>query len=69
MPKNLYEILGLSHSATSEEVKRAYRKEAIKWHPDKNLDNKLEAEARFKEIAEAYHILGDGIYLIFTINR
>ena len=58
MKKDYYEVLGISKSAPQEEVKRAYRKLALKWHPDKNPDNPA-AEDRFKEASEAYSILGD----------
>jgi molecular chaperone DnaJ len=54
--RDYYEILGVSKSSTEEEIKKAYRKMAIKYHPDKNPDNK-EAEEKFKEAAEAYEVL------------
>eukprot|EP00906_Rhabdomonas_costata_P015290 RCo021995 len=57
--KDYYAVLGVSSTATEEEVKKAYRQLAIRWHPDKNPDNKEEAEAKFKEIAEAYEVLSD----------
>lgn len=57
--KTLYEILGISINATQEEVKQAYRRQAMKWHPDRNLDNRAEAEKKFKEISHAYSILSD----------
>ena len=56
--RDYYEILGTSKSATPEEIKKAYRKSAFKYHPDKNKGDKA-AEAKFKEASEAYHILSD----------
>ncbi|WP_185858594.1 DnaJ C-terminal domain-containing protein [Blattabacterium cuenoti] len=57
--KDYYDILGISRSASTEEIKKAYRKLAIKYHPDKNLDNKKKAEEKFKEAAEAYEVLSN----------
>lgn len=56
--KDLYEILGVDRGASADELKKAYRKLAVKYHPDKNPDDK-EAEAKFKEISSAYDILKD----------
>ncbi len=56
--KDYYKILGVSKKATQDEIKKAYRKLAVKYHPDKNQGNKA-AEERFKEINEAYEVLGD----------
>tara|TARA_R110002074_G_scaffold244771_4_gene416605 strand:+ start:286 stop:1464 length:1179 start_codon:yes stop_codon:yes gene_type:complete len=59
MGRNFYEILGIKKDAVQKEIKKAYRILAIKWHPDKNLDNKKEAEDKFKEITKAYSVLSD----------
>ena len=56
--RDYYESLGVSRSASAEELKAAYRQLAKQWHPDRNQDNP-EAEDRFKEISEAYSILID----------
>jgi curved DNA-binding protein CbpA len=58
--KNYYQILGLSKNATEKEIKKAYRKLALKWHPDKNRgENEKLAEEKFKDISEAYQVLSD----------
>jgi len=56
--KDYYEILGISKNANSQEIKKAYRKLAVKYHPDKNPDDK-QAEEKFKEAAEAYSVLSN----------
>jgi len=56
--QDYYEVLGVNKSAPPEEIKKAYRKSALKYHPDKNKGDKA-AEAKFKELSEAYHILSD----------
>ncbi|WP_455170182.1 DnaJ domain-containing protein, partial [Aegicerativicinus sediminis] len=58
MKEDYYDILGVSKGATADEIKKAYRKKAIKYHPDKNPDNK-EAETKFKQAAEAYEVLSN----------
>ena len=59
MPRDYYEVLGVSKTASDPEIKRAYRKLAMKHHPDRNTDNVQQAEEKFKEIKEAYEILSD----------
>lgn len=56
--RDYYEVLEVNKNASSEEIKKAYRKQALKYHPDKNPDNK-EAEEKFKEAAEAYEVLSN----------
>src|SRR3954467_9550498 len=57
--RDYYEVLGVERTATEEDVKRAYRKLAVKFHPDKNPDDP-HAEEQFKELGEAYDVLMDG---------
>ncbi|CAE8686638.1 unnamed protein product [Polarella glacialis] len=59
MGRDYYAILGASRDAKQDDIKKAYRKSALKWHPDKNQDKKEEAEEKFKEIAEAFDVLSD----------
>lgn len=54
-----YNILNVGRNASGDEIKKAYRRLALKWHPDKNPENKEEAEIRFKIVSEAYEILSD----------
>ncbi len=56
--RDYYEVLGVSKDATADEIKKAYRKKAVQYHPDRNPDDK-EAEEKFKEAAEAYDVLSD----------
>ena len=56
--RDYYEVLGLSKSASADEIKKAYRKKAMEFHPDRNKDNP-DAERLFKEAAEAFDVLKD----------
>ena len=55
--RDFYDVLGVSKNASSDEIKKAYRKQALQWHPDRNKST--EASEKFKEINEAYEILGN----------
>ncbi|NXT29602.1 DNJB8 protein, partial [Syrrhaptes paradoxus] len=56
---NYYKVLGLQKSASQDDIKKSYRQLALKWHPDKNLSNKKEAEKKFRAVTEAYKVLSD----------
>lgn len=56
---DLYEVLGVSRNASQDEIKKAFKKLALQHHPDKNKDNKADAEAKFKKVVEAYEVLSD----------
>jgi molecular chaperone DnaJ len=57
--RDYYEVLGVSRTAQVDEIKAAYRKAALKWHPDRNPENKAEADVLFRECTEAYSVLSD----------
>ncbi|KZP00347.1 DnaJ-domain-containing protein [Calocera viscosa TUFC12733] len=59
MGKDYYGLLGISKDANDDDIKKAYRKMALKWHPDRNKDNTEKASAKFKEISEAFEVLSD----------
>ncbi|KAI8799866.1 hypothetical protein BJ742DRAFT_109121 [Cladochytrium replicatum] len=59
MGKDYYLILGVDKDADDDAIKKAYRKQALKWHPDRNPDNKALADKKFKELSEAYEVLSD----------
>ncbi|EMS65162.1 DnaJ homolog subfamily B member 13 [Triticum urartu] len=59
MGLDYYKILGVDKAASDDDLKKAYRKLAMKWHPDKNPTSKKEAESKFKQISEAYEVLSD----------
>ena len=59
MAEDYYQVLGVDKKASADEIKKAYRKLAVKWHPDKNPNNKKASEEKFKKISEAYAVLSD----------
>ena len=59
MARDLYAMLGVPRGASDADIKKAYRKEALRWHPDKNPEQKELAEKRFKEISQAFKVLSD----------
>lgn len=67
MGVDYYKILQVDRSAKDDDLKKAYRKLAMKWHPDKNPNNKKEAEAKFKQISEAYDVPISYFSIFFTM--
>ena len=59
MGKDFYAILGVGRNATADEIKKAYKKMALKWHPDRNPNSQKEATEKFKEVSEAFQVLND----------
>ena len=66
MEVDYYSVLEVARTSSPGEIKKAYRRLALLWHPDKNPDKKEEAEKKFKEISEAYEVLSDGKYLLLV---
>lgn len=60
MDVSYYSVLEVSRTSSLSDIRKAYRRLALIWHPDKNPDRKEEAEKKFKEISEAYEVLSDG---------
>ena len=67
MGVDYYNILKVDRNATDDDLKKAYRKLAMKWHPDKNPTNKKEAEAKFKQISEAYEVIIQCLLLLLLL--
>ena len=65
MSADYYSVLKVGKNASDDDLKRAYRRMAMKWHPDKNPGNKKEAEANFKQISEAYEVLSSILSFVF----
>lgn len=69
MGVDYYKILQVDKNAKDDDLKKAYRKLAMKWHPDKNPNNKKEAESKFKQISEAYEVQSHvSIYVSFEFR-
>jgi DnaJ family protein B protein 4 len=69
MGVDYYKLLQVDRNANDDDLKKAYRKLAMKWHPDKNPNNKKEAEAKFKQISEAYDVSTSKGYHYNFINH
>ena len=65
--KDWYKILGISKTSSVSEIKKAYKRLALQWHPDKNVDNREEAEAKFRDIAAAYEVCFCQNYLLVLV--
>lgn len=65
MGVDYYKVLQVDRSAKDDDLKKAYRKLAMKWHPDKNPNNKKEAESKFKQISEAYDVITVSYLFLF----
>ena len=63
---SFYKELELENNASQADIKKAYKKLAMQWHPDKNTENKEEAETKFKKISEAYQVLSDKEKYMFS---
>lgn len=61
MGADYYKVLGVDKSATADELKKAYKKMALKWHPDRNKDKEEAASKKFKEVSEAFEVLNDDV--------
>ncbi|XCC45254.1 MAG: DnaJ domain-containing protein [Candidatus Shikimatogenerans sp. Ttur] len=61
MKKSYYDVLGIQNNSSKEQIKNAYRRLALKYHPDRNINNKKYCEKKFKEVSEAYTVLNDDI--------
>lgn len=68
MGVDYYRILQVDRNGKDDDLKKAYRKLAMKWHPDKNPKNKKEAEAKFKQISEAYDVNNLSFPLILSVT-
>lgn len=66
--KDWYKILGVSKTASVSEIKKAYKKLALQWHPDKNVENREEAENKFREIAAAYEVCFSFLFHQFSFD-
>lgn len=69
MEVDYYSVLEVARTSSPGDIKKAYRRLALLWHPDKNMDKKEEAEKKFKEISEAYEVLSDGKCPMFTLRQ